>query len=129
MLTGKYKLNICLGPSIPGFPDIKISKENPPLTKITTGDGTKKIPHTIEFFEENGVMKAIHTTPCGKQKVDNVTYSDYSAAWTAYAGSEGVEVFHFVMIMSESTDAVWGFTAGISPFFRRFTPFEGVKVG
>jgi len=126
MLTGKYEMNICLGPAIPGFPDIKISEENPKLTERPTS--VTRIPHTVEFFEENGVMKAIHTTPRGKQKVDNVTYNDYSAAWTAYAGSEGVEVFHFVMIMSESTDAVWGFTAGISPFFRGYTPFEGEKV-
>ena len=73
-------------------------------------------------------MKAIHTTPRGKQKVDRVTYSEFSASWSAYAGSEGTELFHFVMIMSESTDAVWGFTAGIAPCFRGHTPFEGVKV-
>jgi hypothetical protein len=128
MLLGKYELNICLGAPIPGFPDIKISKENPPSAKNPAGNVTK-VPHTVEFFEENGIIKAIHTTPCGKQKVDSVTYSDYSAAWAAYAGTEGVELFHFVMIMSESTDAVWGFTAGISPFFRGYTPFEGAKVG
>ena len=128
MLTGKYELNICLSSPIPGFPDNKITEENPPATKKPACNVTK-VPHTVEFFEEDGITKAIHTTPCGKQKVDNVTCSDYSAAWAAYAGTEGVELFHFVMITSESTDAVWGFTAGISPFFRGYTPFEGMKVG
>lgn len=128
MLAGKYEINVCLGPAIPGFPSIKISEENPTLGGHKIEEVTK-IPHTVEFFEEDGVMKAIHTTPRGKQKVDRVTYSDYSVAWAAYAGSEGDEMFHFVMITSESTDAVWGFTAGISPFFRGYTPIEGVKVG
>jgi len=126
MFAGKYEVTIYVNAVVPEFPAITITKENPAPDEGPLE--VKKYPHTIEFFEEDGVMKAIHATPRGKQKVDKVTYSDYSAAWSAYAGSEGVELFHFVMILSESTNAVWGFTAGISPFFRGYTPFAGVKV-
>ena len=128
MLTGKYELNLCLGAPIPGFPEIKISPENPKVDLSNIPPDVVKVPHSVEFFLEDGIMKAIYTTPRGKQKVDKVTYNDYCAAWEVYAGSEGVELFHCVMIMSESTDAVWGFTGGVSPLFRGYTPFEGVKV-
>lgn len=127
MLTGTYELNLCLGSFIPGFPEIQISSENPKQETIEVPKDVIKIPHSITFFEEDGAMKAVYTTPRGKQKVDKVTYNDYCAAWEIYAGSEGIELFHCVMIMSESTDAVWGFTAGVSPLFRGYTPFEGRK--
>lgn len=136
MLQGKYELNLCLGAPIPGFPEIERTPENPKMDgelppPPQSGEGmpeVRKIPHTIEFFEEDGVVKAIYTTPCGKQKVDKVLWNDYCAAWEVYAGSEGVELFHCVMIMSESTNAVWGFTGGVSPLFRGYTPFEGKRV-
>lgn len=129
MLEGTYHLNICLGPQIPGFPEIKRTSENPPKEEIqATHAEVCKIPHSVTFFQEDGIMKAVYTTPRGKQKVDKVTYNEYCAAWEVYAGSEGVELFHCVMIMSESTDAVWGFTCGVSPLFRGYSPFEGNKV-
>lgn len=129
MLSGKYELNICLGTFIPGFPrEIEITPENPKVDMSNIPEEVVKIPHTVEFFEEDGAVKAIYTTPRGKQKVDQVIWNDYSVAWEVYAGSEGVELFHCVMILSESTNAVWGFTAGVTPFFRGYTPFEGKKV-
>jgi hypothetical protein len=134
MLEGTYELNICLGAPIPGFPQIEISPENPkvelpPQTGEKKDMEVRKIPHSVTFFrDDDDVMKAIYTTPRGKQKVDKVLYNDYCAAWEVYAGSEGVELFHCVMILSESTNAVWGFTGGVSPLFRGYSPFEGKKV-
>ncbi len=131
MLEGKYELNLCLGAPIPGFPEeIDITPENPPRPSFSDNipRDVVKVPHSVTFFKEADVMKAVYTTPRGKQKVDKVTYNDYCAAWEVYAGSEGDELFHCVMIFSESTDAVCGFTAGVSPLFRGYTPFEGKKL-
>jgi hypothetical protein len=132
MISGKYVLNLCLGKPIEGFrrPVLKPGFERPGEPPIGGREDAKLniVQHTVEFFQEDGITKAVYTTPRGKQKVDKVTCTDYSASWECYAGSEGIELFHCVMLISESSDHVAGFTAGTAPCFRGYTPFDGIKV-
>ena len=131
-MTGKFELNICLGGPIAGFRQqtLKPGFERPgePAIGGRPGQEPRVVPHTVEFFEEDGVTKAIYTTPRGKQKVDRVVCTGYSASWECFAGSEGVELFHCVMLMSESSDNVTGFTCGTAPCFRGYTPFDGIRI-
>lgn len=88
----------------------------------------KDVPHTVEFFQEDGVLKGIHTTPLGKQWIEDIVCTDYSVSWEAYAGTEGSEVFRNVLLLNAKTDEVRGYAVGAAPYFRGFTPLRGRKL-
>ena len=87
-------------------------------------EGTEPIEATLELYEKEGIMKAVQTMPNGKQRIGSLTCTKYSAAWEAFAGEHGGQVFQFLMTASDSSNAVWGFAAGKSDF-RGFIGFEG----
>lgn len=101
MITGKYEIFVCVA---------------------------KDVPHTVEFFLKDGEMKGIHTTPLGKQMIEDIHYTDFSVSWEAYAGTEGSEVFRNVLLLNGNTDQVRGYAVGAAPYFRGFTPLRGRKV-
>lgn len=78
---------------------------------------------TIE--EKDGILKGILKTEHGLQKIDDIVESEFSISFTAFSGSEGVEVFRYVLLFSDSTAQCVGFTCGIKPFFRSFMPLRG----
>lgn len=68
-----------------------------------------------------GILKSEH----GCQKIDDIVESEFALSFTAFSGSEGVEVFRYALLFSDSTDQIIGFTCGIKPFFRSFMPLRG----
>ena len=80
----------------------------------------------LEFYEDKGETKGILLSEHGMQKVDDIVMSDFSVSFSAFSGSEGIEVFHFVLMLSESSPQCVGFAGGIKPFFRGYMPLEGV---
>lgn len=152
----KIIFNMCFAGPIDGFPvDLEyyegckpapdVSKGEPPAGGAPGGPGgpggakgsfamggpdengvVKKQHYELEFYEDKGQLKGILTSEHGKQKVDDIVMSDFSVSFSAFAGSEGVEVFHYVLMLSESSPQCVGFAGGIKPFFRGFMPLEGV---
>lgn len=100
MITGKYNLQVCVA---------------------------KEVPHSVEFFMQDGKLAGIHTPPLGKQMVDNIVSTDYYVAWECYAGTEGNELFRNVLMLNGNTNYVRGYVVGAAPFFRGFTPMYGEK--
>ena len=101
MIEGKYEIFVCVA---------------------------KDVPHSVEFFREDGVLKGIHTTPLGKQMLEDITCTDYYVSWEAYAGTEGSEVFRNVLLLDEKSGEVRGWAVGAAPYFRGFTPMYGRKI-
>lgn len=136
----KIVFNMCWSGLIPGFPkaveyydgckpapDLKAPGGAEPRIDGPDADGNVKKQHyVLEFYEDKGETKGILTSEHGKQKVDDIVMSDFSVSFSAFAGSEGVEVFHFVLMLSESSHQCVGFAGGIKPFFRGYMPLEGV---
>lgn len=91
-------------------------------------ENAETVPLELELFEESDSMKAIMTAPNGKQKIGDVVCSDYSAAWEAFSGEHGDQMFQFLMAASDSSDAVWGFAAGKDDY-HGFIGFEGEFIG
>lgn len=101
-------------------------EDHPPMGGPDENGNVNKQHYVLEFYEDKGETKAILTSEHGKQKVDDIVMSDFSVSFSAFAGSEGVEVFHFVLMLSESSPQCVGFAGGIKPFFRGYMPLEGV---
>lgn len=87
------------------------------------GEPTQDYLLTIE--EKDGLLKGVLKSEHGCQKIDDIVESDFSLSFTAYAGSEGVEIFRFVLMLSDSTAQIVGYAAGTKPFFRSFMPLCG----
>ena len=132
MIGGTYKLRICLGAPIPGFPVPRVKQgiENEKISSVEEilEGGFKKIEHTVCFTELPDGVVGVHTTEHGPQTMQNLVVGDSFAAWDIYTGSEGVELFHYVMCRSEGTDDFVGFQFGLPPYFRGYLPFEGEKI-
>lgn len=130
MITGKYRFQLVFGKIFPD-PVVKAGVDNvelgptPPRLKV---EDRPTIYHTVEFFEEDGVMKAIHQTELGKQKVDKVTYDGHTISWCAYSGSEGVDLWYYSMACNEATDQFAGIASGATPFYRGYILFHGEKI-
>ena len=132
MITGKYEFIIDFSRfRAPGFP-IKEGVENVELPDFSQmPDNMPPMPdieHSVTFFEEDSVIKGIHETPRGKQKIDKVTWTDNVISWDAYAGSEGVDLFHFVISINEGSDSFMGLSSGCPPFFRGYNLLLGRKL-
>ena len=81
--------------------------------------------YQLTMEEKDGVIKGVLKSEHGCQKIDDIVESEFSISFTAYAGSAGVEIFRFVLMLSDSTAQIVGFAAGIKPFFRSFMPLSG----
>lgn len=118
MKTGCYRIRLYITEEdwprnkLPGFSGPQIPKDAAPVEM------------TLELFKESDVMKAVQTMPNGKQRIGSLTCTEYSAAWEAFAGEHGDQLFQFLMTASDSSNAVWGVAAGKTDF-RGFIGFEG----
>lgn len=79
----------------------------------------------LTMTEQDGVLKGILKSEHGCQKIDDIVESPFSLSFTAFSGSEGVEVFRYVLLFSDSTAQIIGFTCGVKPFFRSYMPLTG----
>ena len=79
----------------------------------------------LTITETDGVLKGVLRSEHGCQKIDDIVESPFSLSFTAYSGSEGVEIFRYVIAFSDSTDQLVGYACGIKPFFRSFMPVKG----
>ena len=79
----------------------------------------------VTVDRKDGVIKGVLKSEHGCQKIDDIVESEFSISFTAYAGSEGVEIFRFVLMLSDSTAQIVGYAAGVKPFFRSFMPLCG----
>ncbi|MBQ9268534.1 MAG: hypothetical protein IJ206_03340 [Oscillospiraceae bacterium] len=93
------------------------------------GDGPAPVMPAQEYVltmeEKDGVIKGVLKSEHGCQKIDDIVESEFAISFTAYAGSEGVEIFRFVLMLSDSTAQIVGYAAGVKPFFRSFMPLSG----
>ncbi len=137
----KITFNMCFAGPIDGFPKSidyydgctpavdgngPAPKENFAMGGPDENGVVKKQHYELELYYDHDQLKGILTSEHGKQKIDDITLTDFAISFSAFAGSQGVEVFHYVLMLSESTAQCVGFAGGIKPFFRGFMPLEGV---
>jgi hypothetical protein len=134
MIVKKVQFTMVFGQALEGFamtPDTIDYYPGcmPPDTPVSAAGAEIPVRPAQEFeltlSEINGQLKGILKSEHGCQKIDDLVESDFSLSFTAFAGSQGVEVFRFVLMFSDSTAQVVGFTCGIKPFFRSFMPLCG----
>jgi hypothetical protein len=130
MITGTYRFQLSFAHVFPD-PIVKEGGNNvelgvrPPKLKA---EERPTIYNTVTFFEEDGVIKGIHQTELGKQKVDRVVYDDHTISWCAFSGSEGTDLWYYSMGYNEVTHQVAGIASGAAPFYRGYTLFYGEKI-
>ncbi len=136
MIAKKIQFSMVFGQSLEGFamtpdsieyyPDCKPEEPSDDLTD-------RKILPPQEFeltvIEQDGVLKGVLKSEHGCQKIDDIVESPFSLSFTAFSGSEGVEIFRYVLMFSDSTAQLVGFTCGIKPSFRSFMPLRGKILG
>ena len=148
MIAKKLEFQMRFGLSLPGFamtpgsieyyPGCKPegpsgppqdAPDGPPAGGPERGDGpAPEMPaqeYLLTMEEKAGVIKGVLKSEHGCQKIDDIVESEFSISFTAYAGSEGVEIFRFVLMLSDSTAQIVGYAAGVKPFFRSFMPLCG----
>lgn len=148
MIAKKIEFSMVFGQSLPGFAMTPASIEYYPGCKpegpsgppaegvggppqehpaVPTGGAVKMPTQDFELTISEGPngLKGILKSEHGLQKIDDIVESEFSISFTAFSGSEGVEVFRYVLIFSDSTAQIVGFTCGIKPFFRSFMPLRG----
>ncbi len=132
MISGKYELTIALGANAYPCPTLLPDADNVELPVIENMEEfraqAKKITHYIEFYEENGVMKAIHQTELSKQLVDDLVISDNCVSWKAFSGSEGVDLWQYCLAYNGVSNDVGGVSFGLEPFFRGYMTIYGKKL-
>lgn len=132
MISGKYELTIAMAANAYPHPDILPGANNVELPIIENMEEfrakAKNITHYIEFYEENGVIKAIHQTELSKQLVDDLVISNNCVSWKAFSGSEGVDPWQYCLAYNEVTNDVAGVSFGMAPFFRGYMTIYGEKV-
>ncbi len=97
----------------------------PPAGGEAPGASMPQQEFELTISEVDGVLKGILKSEHGCQKIDDIVESPFSLSFTAFSGSEGVEVFRYVLLFSDSTAQLVGFTCGVKPFFRSFMPLKG----
>lgn len=139
MIVKKVAFTMVFGQALEGFamapgtidyyPGCKPAEPTAPSGPPAGGPGPGAAQPSQEFeltiTEKDGVLKGILKTEHGLQKIDDIVESEFSISFTAFSGSEGVEVFRYVLLFSDSTAQCVGFTCGIKPFFRSFMPLRG----
>ncbi len=131
MIAKKITFSMVFGQSIPGFamtPDsIEYYPGHRPADADEPHDDTVPPDQHYELTIAEG-GKGVLRSEHGCQKIDDIVESEFSVSFTAYAGSEGVEIFRYVLMLSDSTAQCVGFCCGIKPFFRSFMPLKGTVV-
>lgn len=133
MIAKKLEFSMQFGLSLPGFamtPDtIEYYPGCKPEDPSVPAEDLPAMPPVQEFVltmeEKDGMLKGVLKSEHGCQKIDDIVESEFSISFTAYAGSEGVEIFRFVLMLSDSTAQIVGYAAGVKPFFRSFMPLRG----
>ena len=148
MIAKKLEFQMRFGLSLPGFAMTPTSIEyypgckpegpsgppqdapaGPPAGGPEQGAGPPEAMPAQDYLltieDVDGVLKGVLKSEHGCQKIDDIVESDFSISFTAYAGSEGVEIFRFVLMLSDSTAQIVGYAAGVKPFFRSFMPLCG----
>ena len=148
MIAKKLEFQMHFGLSLPGFamtPDsieyypgckpegpsgpLQDAPDGPPAGGPERGDGPAPAMPAQEYVltmeEKDGVIKGVLKSEHGCQKIDDIVESEFAICSTAYAGSEGVEIFRFVLMLSDSTAQIVGYAAGVKPFLRSFMPLSG----
>ena len=135
MIAKKIEFQMHFGLSLPGFAMTPDSIDYYPGCKPEepTGepDAVQVLPKKefeLTISEKNGILKGVLKSEHGCQKIDDIVESEFSISFTAYAGSEGVEIFRFMLMLSDSTAQIVGYAAGVKPFFRSFMPLSGTVV-
>ena len=141
MKPKKIQFTMIFGKGVDGFPsEVKFyegcrpetgaDRIPPPCTMPEGGPGgdapmPKNQEFLVEFYEDDGITKALLHSEHGIQKVDDVVLRDFSVSFSGYSGSEGVELFRYVLALSESSPQVVGFSYGTYPCFRGYMPVCG----
>lgn len=94
------------------FYDTKDQAGTPPNQQFTL---------TVSDEDHKGILTSEH----GKQKIDDIFQSAAALSFSAFAGSEGVEIFQFTLMYSDSTAQIVGYACGTKPCFRGFMPLRG----
>lgn len=130
MRKGSYRFQLCFDRIFPD-PVIREGADNeklgPPPARLKAAE-RPTIFNTVEFFEEDGVLKGVHQTELGRQKVDRVQWDGHTISWSAYSGSEGMDLWHFTLCYSQVSDQIAGIAFGAPPYFRGYTLFWGTKI-
>ena len=136
MIVKKIQFSMVFGQSLPGFamtpadivyyPDCIPEDYEESLKRASNGPEvlpTQNMELTITEcpYGLRGILRSEH----GLQKIDDIVESPFSISFTAFAGSQGVEVFRYTLMFSDSTDQLVGYACGTKPFFRSFMPICG----
>jgi hypothetical protein len=140
MIAKKVQFTMVFGQMLDGFamapdaieyypgctpPDFSAAPKGAP---VGAGPARPDQEFELTITEQDGQLKGILKTEHGCQKIDDLVESPFSLSFTAFAGSEGVELFRYVLMFSDSTAQLVGFTCGIKPFFRSFMPLRGTII-
>lgn len=127
----KLSFEMVFGQSMPGFAMDPTAIDYYPdcIPADYTGDPVTEVPppqhYELTTMEDGkGLLRSSH----GLQKLDDVVKTEFSVAFTAYAGSGGDELFRYVLLLSDSTDQIAGFNCGVKPCFRSFMPLRGMII-
>lgn len=130
MIKGTYRFQLCFERIFPD-PVIREGADNeklgPPPARLKAAE-RPAVFHTVTFFEEAGVLKGVHQTELGRQKVDRVVWDEHSISWSAYSGSEGMDLWRFVLSYHQASDQIAGIAFGAPPYFRGYTLFWGTQI-
>lgn len=133
MISGKYELTIALTAGAYPHPTILPGADNVEMPVIDNMEEfrakAKNITHYIEFYEEDGVMKACHQTELSKQLVDELVITKNTVSWKAYSGSEGIDLWQYCLCYNSVSNDVGGVSFGLEPFFRGYMTIYGKKIG
>lgn len=130
VIAKQISFQMRFGLSLPGFAMTPDAIDYYPGCKPEGASGPSgNAPADQEFLltmeEKDGAIKGVLKSEHGCQKIDDIVESDFSISFTAYAGSEGVDIFRFVLMFSDSTPQIVGYAAGTKPCFRSFMPLCG----
>ena len=92
------------------------------------GGHMSNMVHHIHFYVKDGVQRAVHQTELSKQVADDLYVTDNTVSWKAYAGSEGVDLWQYVLTFTDISDEMCGACFGLPPFFRGYLPLKAKKV-
>lgn len=132
MIKGKYKLTLTFNSPYP-LPIIhkdadNVEQPSAEQRKEFAGNVPPDVTHYVEFYEENGMMKAVHQTELSKQLVDDLVISDNCVSWKAYSGTEGVDLWQYCFAYTQISDTIAGVCFGLEPFFRGYMLMYGERV-
>ena len=135
MIFGKYELTISLTTGAYPIAAVRPGANNvvmPPMSDEQRAEyqaNARDVTHYVEFYEEDGQMKACHQTELSKQLADDLVITKNTVSWKAYSGSEGVDLWQYCLGYTDVSDDVGGAAFGLEPFFRGYMTIYGKKIG